>query len=240
MGHDPDKFLMGTVDQSGKLVSSESGDPATFAAGLAVRLANTGALSLSSGSLIGVSAGPDLADTKKTAVIRTGSGVPIQLTDEGVQASLEKEELTFTAVAIGTLGNELEIEFLDTANAGEEVATVTEGGRISLAMDSTTSTATQCKAALDDSAEVLALITTEITGTAGSAMTAFSVDELEGGVDAYEYVEVGAVVEVDASTGKAVSSDAATGAIYLTAPKTGVNMDGTTVDVALIEMGGGL
>lgn len=97
------------------------------------------------------------------------------------KATLTKAEMTFTAIAPGADGNDISIEFLDTASAGEEVVTVT-GAKISVAMDSTTSTATQIKAALDASEQATALITTTIASGQGStAQTAFAEDNLEDG-----------------------------------------------------------
>lgn len=101
------------------------------------------------------------------------------------QASLVKGSLTFTAVSSGVSGNEISIEFLDTGVAGSEVVTVTGTApdrKISVSMDSTTSTATQLKTALDASAAALALITTAIaSGEGATAQTAFVEDNLEGG-----------------------------------------------------------
>jgi len=101
------------------------------------------------------------------------------------QASLVKGSLTFTAVTGGVSGNEISIEFLDTGVAGSEVVTVTGTApdrKISVSMDSATSTATQLKTALDASAAAAALITTAIaSGEGATAQTAFAEDNLEGG-----------------------------------------------------------
>mgnify|MGYP001606997732 CR=1 FL=1 len=101
-----------------------------------------------------------------------------------VAASLVKEDLTFTAVETGPLGNNISIEYLDTGTAGAEVVTVTgtlSDKKISVSMESTVSTATQIKAALDASTAAAALIATTISGTAGDAQTAFAEDQLENG-----------------------------------------------------------
>lgn len=100
------------------------------------------------------------------------------------QASLVKADLTFTAVAESSDGNDISIEFLDTGTAGAEVVTVTGTGtdkKISVSMEDGVSTGTQMKAALDASAAAVALITTTISGTAGNAQAAFAEDNLEGG-----------------------------------------------------------
>jgi hypothetical protein len=101
------------------------------------------------------------------------------------QASLVKGSLTFTAVAGGTGGNEISIEFLNTGTAGNEVVTVTGTGndkKISVSMQSGTSTATQLKTALDASTAAAALITTTIASGQGSTtQTSFAEDNLENG-----------------------------------------------------------
>lgn len=139
--HNSSKVLMGSHGSSDIIATCENGDPATFAAGLAVRKASTGDLSLASGQLIGVSLGISQSDTKKTSVARSGNIIPIQITDE--------------------------------------------------------------------------------TG--------------------FDYVVIGQAVEVSATTGKAVSDDVLTGAIYVSGPIKGIDpISGAEIDVALIDMGGGL
>lgn len=241
MPHNATKCLLGTVGLSGKEVTCEAGDPATFLPGLAVRRASTGALSLSSGALIGVSAGASLADTTKTAVVRTGNRVPLQLTDEGVAASIKKGDITFTAKAKGVAGNSITVAGVDEGSAGAETVEVT-GTDIVVNFESTVSTATQIKAAIDASAAASALISATIDeGDEDAAQTAFVKDALENGVASYPYAVPGAAVEVGSSSGKAVSTGGtATGAIYVTGEMTGVNQDATEVAVALIDMPGGL
>lgn len=86
MGHDPSKQLLGvtqSTDKSG--TSTYSSDPATFPAGIAVRLDSGGLLTVTKGSnqWAGISLGKSLSDSKKTTVLRAGSGVPIRLADDG-------------------------------------------------------------------------------------------------------------------------------------------------------------
>jgi hypothetical protein len=82
--HDATKVLMGSHGSSDFDASCESGDPATFAAGLVVHRKSDGTLSLASadGSKIGVSMGISLSDTSKTSVCRSGNLIPVQITDE--------------------------------------------------------------------------------------------------------------------------------------------------------------
>ena len=83
MGHDESKILLGSTQSSARDVTVHDFDPATFPAGTAVRQKSDGALSVTKahGQLIGVTAGKSLSNTKKTAVIRAGEGVPIRLTE---------------------------------------------------------------------------------------------------------------------------------------------------------------
>lgn len=238
--HDATKTLMGTTESSDREITNYSSDPASFPEGKAVRLASTGALSLSSGSLVGISLGASLSDTKKTAVARVGNRVPLELTDEGVYALLVVNDLTFTAKAKGVAGNSITIALTDTVSAGDEEATLV-GTDIVVEIEDGVSTATQVKAALDAVPEIVALITTTISGTASDAQAAASEAPLATGADSYPYVVPGAAVRVNSTTGVAIStSGTLTGACYCDFPKTGVKMDGSTIMVGLVDMGGGL
>lgn len=100
MAHDATKVLMGSHGSSDFEASCESGDPATFKAGLVVHLKSDKTLSLASadGSKIGISLGISMSDTKKTSVCRSGNFIPVQITDE----TDEEEEIgPFDYVVIG-------------------------------------------------------------------------------------------------------------------------------------------
>lgn len=234
--HDAMKVLLGATQSSDKDVTTENADPASFPAGLAVRRTTTeGSLSLSSGQLIGVSLGKSLSDHKKTAVCRTGNRVPLQLPG---WAYLVKDELTFHK----KVKTPVSIEFVDGGTAGEEAVTVTtenegeddEYKLISLSMDDGTSTATQCKAALDADEEAAALIDTVISGTAGNGQDDFAEDAIDT-----EPV-IGAPVRVT-TTGKAIyAGGTLTGACYASNVLTGIAEDASEIPVAVIDMGGGL
>lgn len=233
--HNASKVLMGSVGSSDRVVSQNDSDPASFPAGRAVRLASTGALSLASGdgSLVGVSLGKSLSDTKKTAVCRAGNDVPVELAG---YAYLTPEDLTFFKKVAAAVS----IEFLDTGTAGAEVVTVTgdddAGWLISLSMEAGVSTATQCKAALDADEDAAALIETLISGTAGDAQAAFAEDAIDGVIPV-----VGGAVRVSNTTGKAVPAGGTlTGASYRSAVLTGVAEDSSEVPAALLDMAGGL
>jgi len=101
--HNASKVLMGSHGSSDIETSCESGDPATFEAGLIVHLKSDKTLSLASadGSKIGVSMGISLSDTSKTAVCRSGNFIPVQITDE-TDAEAEPEPIgPFDYVVIG-------------------------------------------------------------------------------------------------------------------------------------------
>ena len=101
------------------------------------------------------------------------------------QASLVKANLTFVSKIAGFEGNDISIEFLNTATAGSEVVTVV-GKKISVAMQGGTSTATQLKTAIDNSAAAAALISVSIaSGQGATAQAAFAEDNLEGGDDLF-------------------------------------------------------
>lgn len=80
MKHNPNIVQLGTTRSNIKEVTNYVGK---VAAGLAVRRTSTGGLSVAKadGELQGVSLGQDLSDTNRTAVVRKGLEVPLQLTD---------------------------------------------------------------------------------------------------------------------------------------------------------------
>lgn len=99
------------------------------------------------------------------------------------KASLQVQEILYTAKTAGTAGNSISITYTDTATAGSESASAT-GSAITVEIDSTTSTATQVAAALQASAPVMALIDYAIdTGQGAVAQETFATDNLEGGTN---------------------------------------------------------
>jgi hypothetical protein len=71
--------MMGSTRSSFKHVDNKAG---TIAAGLAVRLKSDDTISVAAadGNLLGISLGKSLSDTSRTAIVRSGTQVPIQLT----------------------------------------------------------------------------------------------------------------------------------------------------------------
>lgn len=243
--HDPTKVLMGATGSSAKDSSMHSANPATYKAGLAVRLKNNGDISLlkSDGSWLGVSLGRSLSDTSKIAVARTGSEIPLLASDDSEFASLQKDHLLFTAVLVGSDGNDIQITLANTATAGAETVDVTALS-IVVGIESGVSTCQQIVDAIEADAEASALITVAIDeGEAASAQAAFTIDNLEGGVDLGSYITVGAKVYINDTTGLADVNDSGrtiSDAVYVSGLLSGIQEDGTIANVVLVDMSGGL
>ena len=97
--NNPNEFLLGGHGSSDYEASCET-DGNNIVAGLAVRLSSTGAISLTSGELIGVSMGPDLSNTSKTTVCRAGNDIPLLLKPT-VTGEVGSEVEDFDFVVIG-------------------------------------------------------------------------------------------------------------------------------------------
>jgi hypothetical protein len=238
MGHNPNEILLGVTSSSIKEITAEPGDPNSFPAGRAVRRKSDGGLQLESNgtaTLIGISLGASLSDTKKTAVCRTGNFVPIVIKNDA--ASVKKGDITFTAKLFGVDGNDITIALLDTTEDGS-ANVVVDGTDIIVNMESTVTTAEDIVAAINGNAQAAALITCTIdSGDEAAAQTAAAEASLSGGSD---FVAPGAVVKIDSVTGEASVDGDNSAAIYVSGTLTGVYPDGSTVPAAYIAMPGGL
>lgn len=109
------------------------------------------------------------------------------VTPASVKASLVAQDITYTAIKGGTQGNSLQVEYLDTASAGAEVATVV-GSKVSVAMEDGVSTATQIMTALTTATAALTTlgISFALTGTGSDPQTAFAADNLESGAGEFK------------------------------------------------------
>jgi len=109
------------------------------------------------------------------------------VTPASVKAALVSGDITFTAVNGGEEGNQFSVEKLDTVAAGAEVATI-QGKKISIAIESGVSTATQVMAALSAISAALATlgVSAAITGTAGNAQNAAAEAPLTGGSGSFK------------------------------------------------------
>jgi len=119
----------------------------------------------------------------KTGGCATGYGAFSGGTPGGaVSASRVIQDLTFTAKAPGAQGNAVKIEYLDTGTAGAEEITVT-GNLISVSMEDGASTAQEIYDALLLSEPAMGLVSVVISGTAGTAQTAFAALFLQSGAN---------------------------------------------------------
>lgn len=103
MAHDPSKVQMGVTLSSFKTVDNHAGD---IAAGLGVRLKadDTISTALADGNLLGISLGKSLSENSRTAIVRKGSKVPVQLTAAfapTIGAQVNISDTTGKAIAAG-------------------------------------------------------------------------------------------------------------------------------------------
>lgn len=108
--HNASLIQMGTTRSNVREVENRAGDPATFKAGLCVHLKSDDTLSLAAadGSKLGISLGRSQSDTKRTAIVRKGLGVPILLTNgftPTLGAQVQISTTTGKAVSSGTAVN---------------------------------------------------------------------------------------------------------------------------------------
>lgn len=108
MSHDSSKILMGTTQSNHREVMNKIG---AIAAGLVVRLASSGAISVvkSDGAILGLSLGRDLSNTNRTAYVNDGLSVPISLksgfTTPVIGGQVAIDDTTGEAVAYTGSGN---------------------------------------------------------------------------------------------------------------------------------------
>jgi hypothetical protein len=119
-----------------------------------------------------------VAGVELTAVASGAAGPQFNV---GVKASLEVQDLTYTAVLPGVAGNSITIAYIGGGTAGSEVVTV-DGTDIEIEIEDGVSTATQVKAAYDAESDATDLATVAVTGTGGDAQVVAAADALEGGV----------------------------------------------------------
>lgn len=237
--NDPSKVLLGCPRLGPETVAAYPFS-ALVSAGVAGCLNSSGQFVKGAANpLIGISRGVSMDHADRNSVTLRGKEVPLVLTDVGAYASLDHSVLVFTAKAKGAAGNDISIALTNEATAGSESVEVT-GMDIVVEIEAGASTATQVKAAIDASAEALELIGVTIDGSASTAITALTADNLEGGANAFDYVVPGAAVFVDATTGFATKSGG--GVVesnwkYASDPLTGVYPSGSaTEDCALVVM----
>lgn len=109
-------------------------------------------------------------------------------------ATVSIQDLTYTAAAVGTGGNLINITYVDTGTAGSEVVNVT-GNDIEIEIEDGVSTATQVKTAFDLSGPATALASVAVTGTGGNAQVEEAQTFLISAVDDEFVVNEGPGVE---------------------------------------------
>ena len=160
------------------------------------------------------------------------------VTGSDVEAELILQDITYTAVAVDSSGNLVNITYTDGATAGAEVVTVS-GNDIGVQIEDGVSTATEVKAAYDLIPAAVALATSAISGTAGDPQDVVTATFLTGGLGDDEMLvtatqgqrfEVGAYIDtIDASDGNTATNSA----LLILAVGTGVNADVIQVDSVL-------
>ena len=243
MPHDATKVLMGIGYSSDRELTTETGDPAVFRAGLAVRKSAAGALlagDSATAALIGISAGASLSDTAKTAVFRSGLRIPLLLdTSEGAQAQLVLPGMIIHAIEPGIEGNAITVEFSATHAAGAETAFLV-GNAVRIGMAPGVSTALQITTAIDASAEVSALIWTS-SSVPSTVQAAFAPTPLIGGSDGdVTFAKPGVALKINPDNGKAAATGDATNGVFSSGPLYGVFADGHVAAVALVDIPGGI
>lgn len=114
----------------------------------------------------------------KTAMLTSIQG-SVSIVQE-VKAVKVTQGITLTAVAFGTSGNSITIAFTGGGTAGSEVVTVV-GNAISVQIQSTVSTVTQVRTAINAAGAAAALVVA--TGTSAATVATASALALLGGID---------------------------------------------------------
>lgn len=259
--HDPNVVVLGTGQSSAKEVVNFNADPATFLAGLAVRMKSDGTLSTAKadGGFFGISMGRSLSNIKRTSVCRDGLRLPILL-----ESAPARGVVTITSYAnlVATSNDTLKVgattfTFKASPSTESEVGAVTSNNQ----------TATNLAAKINAhsvagplfSAQAVGpvvTITSKNNSTAGSSIDLIYTDThaeigltvdhatfTGGSTTAADYVSVGAPVYISDTTGKAddpQSSSSISNAVYASGVMSGLQEDGTTVACALIDFQGGL
>ncbi len=110
-------------------------------------------------------------------------------TGSPVAASLEIEDLTYTAVEPGTDGEGITIAYVDDGVAAAETVDVTDQA-IVVHMDGGSSIASDIKAAIEASEPASLLVSVAVTGTAGDTQLAHTAAPLAGGDDGASFAVV--------------------------------------------------
>ncbi len=263
MGHDATKVLMGTTQSSSKEgVSVFESSPATYLAGLAVRRANTGLLSVTkaAGGWVGVSLGKSLSDTLKTAVLRAGERVPVLVERQpargtivitsyanlvsGTDDSITVGATVFTAQAGAVTPGQTTFQAATGNNetAASLAAQINAHATAGALVKATAVAATVTLTALSNSTsgDTIALAYTDNDTNVGATVDGATLTDSD---DTADWIVKGGYAYFSDTTGKADdpnSGATVSNAIYVSGLITGIAEDGTEVSAALVDMAGGL
>ena len=164
------------------------------------RGAALGVASLDAGGKVPVSQLPSAVMTYE-GVWSAALNLP-HLSNSGIFAALNLQDLKFQADAAGAGGNAISIEYTSGGTAGSEVVSVLSNA-ISVQIESGVSTATQVKAAIDGFPAAAALVDVSISGTGSNAQVTVAATSLAGGnaIDAGMVYRVGSTGSVDFGAG---------------------------------------
>lgn len=266
--HDAAKMLMGSTKSSCREAEVYSDDPASFPAGLAVSLNSSGALSLlkSAGRRIGISLGRSLSNTKHTAVLKAGLGVPVKLALKRATGVI-----TVTSYANLVSGTHDVVSVAGVAFTAQSTS-ATPGDATFQAATGNNQTAASLAAQINAHATAGALVYAKASsavvtlyaragGTAGNdiavsytdndsnvgvTLSGLSGGKLSGGSDTFSdinYVTKGAKAYFNDTLGLADFSTVETtisDAVYVSGVLTGIDEDGNSVPCALVDMQGGM
>ncbi len=258
---DATKVLLGTTRSSSKQGSEVfASDPATYLAGLAVRRANTGLLSLAkaAGGWAGVSLGKSLSDHKKTTVLKAGEQVPMLV--EGGPArgivtitsyadlivtandTLKVGATTFTFKASPSTEAEVGAVTSNTQTATNLAAKINAHSVAGLLFKAVSSLGVVTITAKDNATEGadIDLVYTDSNSEIGA--TVDDVTFTGGGVET-DFIQLGAYVYISDVTGKADDPNSGatiSNAVYASELLTGIAEDGSEVACVMVDMAGGL
>lgn len=265
MSHDATKVLLGNVQTSSKEITEHLGSPATYLAGLALRLASGNTLSVTKtdGLWLGVSLGKGLSDSLRTVdIARDGIKVPVLL-----EYTPARQVVTITSYAnlVAAANDTLKIgattfTFKASPSLEGEVGAVTDNSTTAANLVTKINAhsvagllfkATAVGAVVTITAKNNATVGTTIdcvytdtgTATVGLTVAASAITFVGGGTTAPDYVAIGSKVYFSDTTGKADDANSAStisDAVYVSGVLTGIQEDGTEVPCALVDMVGGL
>jgi hypothetical protein len=261
--HNASVVLMGTTQSNDRDVSDYASDPATYKAGLAVRIDLNGllALPLASGLWAGVSLGKSLSDTTKTSVVRSGLRVPVLL-----EAGPARQVVTISSYAnlVAVSNDTLKIgattfTFKASASTEAEVGALTNND--TTAANLVTKINAHSVAGLLFKATALANVVTITaknndtlgasidcvytdagTATVGLTVADDAITFVGGGIST-DYVVIGQKVYFSDTSGKADDPNSAASvsdAVYVSGVLSGLDEAGNSVACAIVDMQGGL